>query len=322
MSQSDLQHDLVQAVKELALELGRVPTREQFTNRAIGGAYRLAKAFGSYAALLQAAGLETYDERRSEKKKITRESLFGVDIEEQIQNHEPRIVESNPQGFEPILAIGDTHFPFAHKPTLEKIYRFAEKNQPMHIVQLGDLQDQFSHSRFPASRAYLKPDEEMELARKESLTFWQELQKAAPNAKCYQITGNHDIRALKLVLQAAPTLESLVKESIEKLYVFENVTTIHDYRQELIIQDIMFHHGYMTRHGMQRDFVMNNLVSAHTHKSAVTYRPLKNKTLWHLDAGFVGDAESKALSYTPQKITGWTLGWGWIDEYGPRFIAM
>jgi predicted phosphodiesterase len=321
VSNEQLQHELLAAVKDLAIELGRTPTRTEFEHHVAGGIYRMTKVFGNYSTMLSAAGLDTYSERRGEKKvKITREMVFGADIEQVVEAHTPRIVESNSKNFEPILAIGDTHFPFAHGPTLEKIYRFAEKEQPVHIVQLGDLMDQFSHSRFPASRNAYRPDEEMELGRKHAVEFWDELKKACPNANLYGITGNHDLRALKLILQAAPTLESMVRESVSKLYQFDGVQMVSDYREELIIQDIMFHHGYMSRHGQQRDFVMQNLVSGHTHKGAVLYRALKGKTIWHLDAGYVGDAEAKALSYTAQKTTGWTLGHGWIDEYGPRFI--
>ena len=317
------QHELLTKVKDLALELGRTPTRAEFSAQVRGGSYQIEKLFRNYSLLLQAAGLETYQERQfKQKQTFTRESVFGADISEAIAAHTPREVQSHSESFEPILAIGDTHFPFAHQKTLEKVYRFAEKHQPKHIVQLGDLMDQFSHSRFPASRNYYKPDEEMALARSQAETFWKEIQKAAPKAKCYQIMGNHDVRALKLILNAAPTLESVISKYIETLYHFEGVQTVTDYREELIIQGVMFHHGYMGRHGQQRDFVLNNLVSGHTHRGAVVYRALKDRTIWHLDAGYLGDAESKALSYTAQKVTGWTLGWGFVDEYGPRFIPM
>lgn len=312
---SDL-HELVAAVKALALELGRTPLRDEFARRITNAKQKLLD-IGGFSVLLQAAGLETNKVR---KCRLSREEVYGRDIAEVIESHTPKIVESTSQSFEPILAIGDTHFPFAHKPTLEKIYRFAEKHQPKHIVQLGDLNDQFAHSRFPASRNYYKPDEEMELARMQGVEFWLELQKACPKAKCWQITGNHDARALKLILNAAPTLESLITKSINALYEFDGVQTIHDYREELMIQGVMFHHGYMTQLGRQRDFVQNNLVTGHTHKGGVLYRPLQGKTIWHLDAGFVGDAESKAMSYTPQKASAWTLGWGFIDEYSARFI--
>lgn len=317
---NDTSHELVCAVKELAIELGRTPTRVELENRVINLNGKLGR-MGGFSVLLQMAGLETYNERRSGKKlKITKESLFGRSIEEVVEQHVPRVVESNFPDFRPILAIGDTHFPFAHQPTLEKIYRFAEKEQPEFIIQMGDLMDQFSHSRFPTSRNVYRPDEEMELGKKQAQEFWDALRKACPKAKIYGLMGNHDIRPLRAVLAAAPSLESLVRDSVKRLYHFEGVEMIEDYREELQIQGVMFHHGYMSKNGQQRDFVLQNLCSAHTHRGEVSFRPLKDKIIWHLNPGFTGDDQSKASSYTPQKTTGWTLGWGWMDEYGPRFI--
>lgn len=314
---SDVQHELISAVKELALELGRSPTRREFEGKVKGGSYKLAK-FGSFTALLQASGLDTYEQRRSIR--VSREELYGADIEQVIESHEPRVIESRPKDFKPMLLIGDTHFPFSHQPTLEKVYRFAEKEQPEFIVQMGDLQDQFAHSRFPASRNFYKPDEEMELGRNQSLDFWSELKRACPNSQCYQITGNHDLRALKMVLQSAPSLESLVRDSLVKLYEFEGVKTVHDYREELILQNVAIHHGYMSKLGMQRDFMMQDAATAHTHKGGVSFRPYKGRILTHLDCGFTGDPESKVFAYTPQRINSYTLGWGFWDEYGARFI--
>lgn len=313
------EHSLIAEVKRQAIELDRTPTYKEFCSKVVGGEYNVSRLFRNYTILLQAAGLETYDQRRS-KKKLTRQEFFGADLVETLAEHKPRVVESQPQDFEPILEIGDTHFPFVHQPTLEKMYRFAEREQPGYIVQLGDLNDQFSHGRFAASRNFYKPDDEMAQARKQAVEFWATLRKLCPSAKLKQIVGNHDVRPLKQALANAPSLESLVRESLYKLYEFEGVETIHDYREELIIQGIMHHHGYMTRHGQQRDFVMQSLVSGHTHRGNVSYRALKDRTIWSLDAGFLGDAESKAMSYTSQKTTGWTLGWGFVDRYGPRFI--
>lgn len=54
----------------------------------------------------------------------------------------------------------------------------------------------------------------------------------------------------------------------------------------------------------------------------MSFKRIGGKTLYELNAGYLGDPESKALSYTPTKITNWTLGWGYIDEDGPRFVAL
>lgn len=63
----DLAHELISTVKEMSSELGRTPTRSEFENQVKGGHYKLYK-FGSFTALLQAAGLDTYNSRRSDEK--------------------------------------------------------------------------------------------------------------------------------------------------------------------------------------------------------------------------------------------------------------
>jgi predicted phosphodiesterase len=315
-----MEHDLVATLKELALELGRIPRRDEFTARVKGGDYKLNK-LGGYSILLQAAGLETYGERRSvDKIKFTKAEIYGADIAQVVESHVPKVIESAPKDFKPMLLIGDTHFPFAHQRTLEKVYRFAERHQPAFIVQMGDLMDQWAHSRFPASRNYYKPDEEMELARKQAEIFWSELKRACPKSAYYQISGNHDERAIKQILSSAPSLESFVREGIRRMYTFEGVTTIFDYRDSLQLQGIDLHHGFFSRLGQHMEHVQNNTATAHTHKGGVVFKPLKGRTIAHLDCGFTGDQEAKAMSYTPTKTTGWTLGLGFWDEYGPRFI--
>jgi hypothetical protein len=59
----------------------------------------------------------------------------------------------------------------------------------------------------------------------------------------------------------------------------------------------------------------------HSHVGGVAYRSIQGKVLFELNAGLLGDPEAKGLSYTPQKLTRWTLGWGFIDQLGPRFIT-
>lgn len=319
MSAND-SHELVSAVKDLAIELQRTPTRAEFEARFKGANYRLVR-FGGFTALLHAAGLDTYDDRRSGKKRIiSSEDIFGRDVAETIESHTPKERTQTPPVTESILAIGDAHFPFVHLPTLEKIYEFARQHQPKHIVQMGDLYDLYAHSRFPRSLNLYSPDEEIEQGRKGAEEMWRRLRDACPDAKLYLLTGNHDVRPLKNVLAKAPELEALVRKGLRPYFEFEGVTTVDDYREFLEIQGVFFHHGYLSQAGAHRDYNQRNMVTAHSHKGSVTYRPLAGKTLWELNAGFIGDETSKVMGYMPTKVTNWTLGFGYIDEHGPRFI--
>lgn len=325
MSDSPEAHALIVALKELALELGRVPTRYEFQKAVQGGNYRTEKHFRTYTLLCQAAGLDTYNERRRPDGRPSQvaQTLFDRDVCETVSAHEPapRTIATS-DDFKPILVIGDCHFPFVHKDALAKIYQFAREMQPAHIVQMGDLYDMYAHQRFPRSLNTYSPDKEIELARFGAEEMWSELRKAAPDARLHLLTGNHDIRPLKKILMAAPELENIVRKGIEPYFTFDNVETLSDPRQSLVIQNISFLHGYLSQAGAHRDHLQTNVVTAHTHRGSVTYRPLQNRIIWELNAGFVGDESSKALSYTQHRTTGWTLGFGYIDKFGPRFIPL
>lgn len=323
MSESLDLHSMVVAVKELASELQRAPKRQEFVDRYCTRDH-VEKIAGSWTALLQMADLYTPPGRVKQdprRPQIPASQLFGASIEETLKDYEPVAFESKKTKSK-ILVIGDTHFPFVHQGCLEKIYAFNKSVKPDYIVQVGDLYDLYAHSKFPRSHNIYKPEEEEALGRKGAEEFWKRLKKDNPSTKCFQLLGNHDVRPVKRVIESLPTLEHVVKEYYKRLTTFDGVTTIDDYRQELIIDGIVFHHGYRSQLGSHRDYVLRNFVCGHSHKGGVVYKRLREEIIWELNAGFVGDADSKVLAYTAQKIHDQTLGWGFIDEYGPRFIPL
>lgn len=317
----DIKHRIVSEIKSLAHELNASPTRAQWLERTRLTKWDMEREFKTWEAALAAAGLAP--NVRSKKMKLSNEEFFGRDLQEVLDTHEPKIrVQQKVSA--PILPIGDLHFPFVHRPTLEKIYRFAEKEigkDDGYIVQVGDLYDMFAHSKFPKSANFYGPDDELELGFKAAKEFWSEINKACPNAKKHGLKGNHDVRPLKLAIERAPSLEGLVARALEGYFQFDGVNLVADHREELEIDSILFHHGIFGKLGDHRDFTQMCTVVGHTHRGGVVYRPLRKHTLWELNCGFVGDENAKVLQYTPMKTTGWTLGWGFIDEYGPRFIA-
>ena len=306
---------MINALLEMTHEIGRVPSRDEFC-AANYTKHHIDKTFGGFAPFLAAAGLSKI---KSPKLKIDHKTLFYQDIDQQIEGHEPD--EIKPFKFKgKILVIGDTHFPFIHKVALERLYAFAEKMKPDHIVQVGDLLDLYAQSKFPRSQNFYSPEEEERLGIESAAEMWRKLKEICPKAKCFQLLGNHDVRPIKRVMESAPTLEHVVKAHYKNIMKFEGVTTIDDYRQELIIEDIVFHHGYRSKLGAHRDYTLTNFVCGHSHKGGVVFRRIRGETIWELNAGFMADASSKVLAYSSQKIHDQTLGWGWVDEWGPRFV--
>ena len=123
----------------------------------------------------------------------------------------------------------------------------------------------------------------------------------------------------KRILEKIPEIYSIF--DTKYIFEFDGVNTIHDYREELIINDIMFFHGYRGQF-KHAEYVNQNCCTGHTHRGGVQYFKKRNQTIWELNAGCLVDQDSEAMSYTHQKHTKSTQGFGYIDEYGPRFIPL
>ena len=222
--------------------------------------------------------------------------------------------------FKEILVVGDVHLGFENKATLKKIYRIAEVRKPSIIVQIGDLYDLFAASSF------VKPtiktlEQEINEAMPKAERFWYNLQKAAPKAKCFQLKGNHDIRPMLRMRERAPDMAFLYDDS--KLWRFKGVETIYDSRQELVIDDMLFIHGYRTKIGDHAKYAQRKVVCGHSHTGGTVFmNTFDGEQIWELNAGYCGDPLSYAFNYMKQKFTKWTQGYGYIDRYGPRFCDL
>lgn len=218
-----------------------------------------------------------------------------------------------------ILVLGDIHSPFACGKSLKRVLELATQLKPTHIVQIGDAYDMFSFSRFPRSSNYITPKDEIEYGRAILEDLWRRLQKASPKAKCFQLMGNHDSRVLKQIIATLPAAESLL--DLRPIFSFKGVETLPSERDELFINGICFMHGFRSKLGDHAVHNAQSTVCGHSHQGGVVYRRLGDKIIWELNAGYLADANSEALSYTRQRrISNWTLGCGYIDGLGPRFI--
>lgn len=218
-----------------------------------------------------------------------------------------------------ILVLGDLHAPFVHAKSLARAIKLASLIKPKIIVQIGDLYDLYAFSKYPRSLDLMTPKQEINEGLEVTCRMWRELRKASPKSKCFQMIGNHDSRPVKRLIEKTPELERFL--DLSSLYDFPNVTMVPSERDELIIGDILFMHGFRSKLGDHARHNGKNTVCGHSHRGGVVYHRLGDKTLWELNAGFLANEKSYALSYTRQaKISTWTQGVGLIDELGPRFI--
>jgi len=217
---------------------------------------------------------------------------------------------------------GDTHLPFHHRVALAIAIKRCIEYRPDVIIQAGDLHDRYSASKFSRSLNLMTPRDERNHANYYAQLLWGTLNEFLPAAQKYQILGNHCIRPIKRILDKAPEFEDELTEKLHEDYTFDFVKTIHDPSEELDIDGVRFIHGYM-QGGTHINHNLMNIVCGHTHQGGVWMKRIHGNIIWELNAGYLADANHKALSYTMQKKEKkWTLGYGTIDMDGPRFCPI
>lgn len=313
------QHRVVAKLTELAAELGHTPSLVDMVSRVEGITEHTIKKLGGMRTLIELSGLEP--ERNQKKKK----DIFNVpDASAFVSQHVPiekRKRRENP--WPKIMVISDIHWPFCHRPTIEKFMTFVGKMRPDFVVLNGDAWDFYSHSKFPRSHNVFTPKEEERLAREMNETFWKDVKRLSPKSTCYQILGNHDIRPMKRALESVPAMEHWVEKYFQELFTFDGVETIFDTRKELVLgEDIAIIHGYASRLGEHRDSLHMNAIVGHTHRPGVVYKAIgpNQEPLWEANSGLAGDPTAKGLTYTNTKMNGWVNSFLVVDEHGPRVI--
>jgi predicted phosphodiesterase len=293
--------EILELAIDLANETGVVPKRDDFCK--LVSKHVINKIFGSFAEMIIAAGLG----------KTTKDpAIFTMDRIRSTGN----IIEPRLYNYPKILCIGDIHSPFQCDKSLQFIVELAAKIKPEYIVILGDEYDFFSMSKFP-KQIIITPQEEVDKARKVLTKFCSDLHISAPKAKKYMLRGNHSIRPIKRLIEAAPELLPFFE--FDKFFKFDNFETVLDTREVLEISGIAFTHGFMN-HGAHMKKLMKPVVHGHTHRGGIIFEKFMGKWLWELDAGYLGDPSTVAFNYTPIKEARWTRGVGLITEYGPHFI--
>lgn len=225
-----------------------------------------------------------------------------------------------------IFIIGDTHFPFHSKKALKKVLTAVQYEKPTHVVQIGDLYDQYGFSRYTKKNIQL-PEKELKVARRAASGMWETITGIHKSVRCYQLFGNHDIRLIKRLAEKIPEAQEVLGESFKEFYyTFKGVTTVYDDREELNIAGITFMHGYRSKIGDHMRFNRSSTVVGHSHVGGVVYEQSRGETLFELNAGYLADEGSEPLKYRPQTSSRWTLGYGLITEgvngWEPQFIPL
>jgi len=219
-----------------------------------------------------------------------------------------------------VISVGDTHFPWIYWRTIDRICERIESTRNVknvHIIQMGDLYDQYSYSKFPRTHDLYTPKEEVLRGRKLAERMWDMFKKANPRAKCWQLMGNHDVRPYKRILERLPEVETFM--DFKSHWSFDKVETILDVSEDLILGGVVYTHGW-TKLGNHVAFTGKNTVCGHLHRGGVVTVRHGKKTLWEANAGFCANPHSVPLSYGPlNRYSKTTQGWLEVSEGWPTF---
>lgn len=215
-----------------------------------------------------------------------------------------------------VFVIPDLHFPYTNKKVLKKVINLIKQEKPTHVIQLGDILDQYSFSKFSRSLNLTTPKKEIKRGLGMARQFWKDIQKAAPKAKYLQLLGNHDIRIQKRIAERLPELESLF--DLQNLYDFKGVKVSKSDRDHLMIDGVIYTHGHYSKSIDHAKYYLKPTVHGHLHRAGLS----TFGDLWSMDVGHLADEKSLPLSYTASKTSRWHMAVAVVENSNPRLILI
>jgi hypothetical protein len=225
-----------------------------------------------------------------------------------------------------LIAIPDLHFPWASQRALGWLYAEIERLQPRHVVQLGDLLDQYCFSRFARNPNLLTPQEELRRGVSQARQMWAQITRRVPgDCKLYQLAGNHDDRLFKRVAEQLPELQGLFETNFLD---FPGVKTFKDGRDYLELKlpkagPVILTHGWLGKAGAHMHYFNQSVIFGHLHRPSLVYEPRPSGSPhFELNCGYMGDPGAPVFDYSQTKRKKWQIGYGRIDASGtPSFVS-
>lgn len=214
-----------------------------------------------------------------------------------------------------VLIISDLHFPFHSKECYKKVWAIIKKERPTHVVQIGDLLDQYVFSKYTKDST-ITVGSDVQAGLKLAVDFWARVKKILPRAARIQVLGNHDVRLAKRISEKLPELAELF--SHKDIYQFPGVDVLDSDRDYRIIDGVVYCHGWLSHSIDHAKHFNKPTVHGHRHRPAVETRG----SLWSMDTGYLADPASKPLSYTMSKYSNWAHAVGIVEDGKPRLILL
>lgn len=213
-----------------------------------------------------------------------------------------------------VFCISDCHFPFHNKRAYTQMLKELKAAKPTHVVQIGDLLDQYVFSKYSRSLE-ITPNNEITLGLRYAEQLWTDVARLAPKAKRIQILGNHDMRLAKRIAERLPEMSLFLEKGT---YTFPGVKVLKTDRDYMEIDGVVYVHGWLSKSIDHAKHFNKPVVHGHRHRMIIeTYGKL-----WSMDVGYMADGTSLPLMYTQSKFTHWTLGCGVVENGKPRLIFL
>jgi len=185
-----------------------------------------------------------------------------------------------------VLVIGDLHEPFCKKGYLEFCKKVYAENNCNKVVFIGDIIDNHYSSYHETDADGLGGGEELELGIKKIAEWY----KAFPVADV--TLGNHDI-----IISRKAQSGSIPKKWI-KAYKEVLETPNWNFTDEVIIDNVLYHHGIGSKAHIKAVKNMMSTVAGHHHTDAYTMWYVgKNAKIFGMQVGCGIDIKSYAMAY-------------------------
>jgi predicted phosphodiesterase len=222
-----------------------------------------------------------------------------------------------------VVVISDTQMPFEDRRALKNVIAFIGDYQPDQVIQIGDLMDYPTPSRWSSGTRFefeQRVTEHSEYAKKNFL----EPLRAAYHGPIGILEGNHDERPRVYLESKAPALAEFSNDfHFSKLLDFKGFEVEHTEPFCQIGPDTVLIHGHEIKglsqiagtsafnHAMKAGA---NVVMGHTHRlgirrhtsQALGIKPIRR---WGFEVGCLMDS-SKAQYLGPGGVANWQTGFG------------
>lgn len=317
----DVKHDLISKLKLMASELGRTPSRDEYAASNSQNEYR--KAYRSYTAFLEAAGLGATQDSKNSKKphkfKFRKSQIESFMIHEIDFQEIFKKAEVQPTQTLRVVAMPDTHVKHRDKKSIKAFLEFIEWYQPHVFIIMGDFIDAEDISHWEPQG--LEPRQfipEIKEARELLGEICKRLRSCI--LKIF-ITGNHEDWIDQAMAAKMPEFFNGLDE-LNLMPDLKSLLDLDNFGFDLIpinhflkIGKAHYTHGLYVGPNHQKkhlDTVKGNIYYGHTHDMMNLHQPTINGSIEAASLGCLCKLDGKFMKGKPNN---WTHGFGIFEFF-------